>query len=72
MGVEVILGSRSRKIMLARVESRSRTDKKNGVGVGAELKKFLRVRVGVRVVSILLRLTNPSRVSFFDKQTTLK
>ena len=54
VGVEVFLGSRSRKIMLARVESRSRTEKKSGVGVGVEVKKYLRVKV----VSILLRLVN--------------
>ena len=41
MVVEVFLGSWNRKIMLARVESRSRTEKiKNGVGVGVKLKKI--------------------------------
>ena len=31
-----------------------------GVRVGVELKKWLRVRVGVRVELILLRLCNPA------------
>ena len=72
MRVEVFLGnrsqSRSRKIVLARVESRSGTEK-NGVGVGVELTKYLRARGVVRVVSILVRLANPGSLVFYGKYT---
>ena len=41
-------------------ESRVGVKQKNGVAVGVELKKYL--RVGVRVLSILLRLANPGLI----------
>ena len=46
--------------MLARdgVEQKKKK-KKTESELGVELKKYLRVRVGVRVLSILLRLANP-------------
>ena len=54
MGVEVFLGSRSRKMYACQSRESESNRKKNGVRV--ELRKSL--RVGVKVVSIFLRLAN--------------